>query len=146
MKRVGPVVAALAFAGALMGLGTQPAQAVFDRPAMTCAQLTGHMYFSVPRTTVVTNTRMSQFAYRVNGGAWTYSDWYFADYVQTYRWDGRSWLSYSARGVDGLTAYKLQSGAHVEGWERVQLNGGDLYWQSLGTCVVSSWDSVITYG
>ena len=112
----------------------KPAQASMTESSMACGLGTETVAFGFPQEGA---GRMSVFAYRINGGAWQYTSWY-------YTWNGFAWIWDGARWVDtvgGVASFALAGNNNlVEGWEyRYDPATGSARWLDLGSCRTSSF-------
>lgn len=90
----------------------------------------------------------SYFAYRVNGGAWQVTNWYFIEYGRFLVYDGR-WINmgYASSG----TFWTNSGSATIEAWEwRVDAATGAAGWQQLRPCSVDDFGNygnggIVTY-
>jgi hypothetical protein len=123
----------------IAGLGARPVAAALSDSSLACGEGTETAYFGFP---LDSEPRMSIFAYRVNGGGWQWTDWYYMSSGRYWNWStgqGR-WLGLSADVSFKLLM--LGNRAFVEGWEyRYDPVRGTEGWINLGSCTTSSFFS-----
>jgi hypothetical protein len=139
----GTMVKALtATAGATLLAGTMlfasptaPAAAAGLNDAwLSCGTGTETIHFGLP----LAGTRYSQFAYRLDGGAWQYTNWYYASNSSYQVYTNAGW-----QGIrDGGGPIIIVGGGHlVEGWEYRWTPASGAQWVNLGSCTTSSFFS-----
>jgi hypothetical protein len=129
-------VMALTLASGLVVGTTQPAAAsTMTEATMVCTEGTESVYFGLPLTG---SARMSIFAYRVDGGSWAYTNWYYTSNGSYWMYDGGRW---AALPVDSsMTIRSVGNRKLVEGFEyRYNPSTGAASWISLGSCRTTSY-------
>ena len=138
--KLAKTAAALGLALAITVTGTKTAQASMTDPSMGCGAGTGIVTFGFPQEGP---GRISIFAYRLDGGPWKFTNWY-------YTWNGFSWLWNGAawEGLPGgVATFPIVGGQHlVEGWEyRVDPATNAAQWYALPSCTTSDFFREDTY-
>jgi hypothetical protein len=114
--------------------GAKPVAASMTDTSLSCGVGTETAAFAFP---LEGPGRMSVFAYRINGGSWQFTSWY-------YTWNGFAWIWQGGRWVDtvgGVASFALAGTNNlVEGYEyRYDPTSGTGGWINLGSCVTSSF-------
>jgi hypothetical protein len=123
---------------AIFAVAPNPARASLNTDAqLMCTELIGFR-FELP---AASTPRQSLFYYRVDGGRWETTNWYYTS--------GLTWLMYRpgvgwqsiAPGGGFLPVYSFtQAGQHtVEGFE-YRYAYGKYSWRDLGSCQGSTWE------
>lgn len=132
------LVTLFALVAALVAIVSAPAQAspVTDAQ-LTCTELVGFR-FELPASST---PRQSQFYFRVDGGGWYTTNWYYTS--------GLTWMMYR-RGIGwqsigpgggSLPIYHFEDSARhtIEGWE-YRYAYGHYTWHNLGSCQASTFN------
>jgi hypothetical protein len=128
-------LAALALAGAVTAGSAEPASAAMTNAYMACGEGTETVYFGLP---LDSPARMSIFAFRVNGGAWQWTPWYYTAQGRFWLYNGSRWEPLPAEGSSSINI--VGNNKLVEGWEyRVNVSTGAGSWVSLGSCRTTSF-------
>jgi hypothetical protein len=134
----GVLATAIALA-AIAGAGARPAAAAISDSNLTCGAGTETASFGFPLDSA---PRLSIFAYRVNGGAWQWTDWYYMARGNYWSWNASQgrWVGLSADV--SMKILMLGNGATVEGWDyRHDPARGTGGWVNLGSCRTTSFFS-----
>jgi len=133
IRRLAEIVAVAALTMTLVTTATTPAEA---STGISCPQGYGIVVFTNPS---VADTTWSLYWYRVNGGAWQTTAWFYSVGYTTFVWNGSS----LDRTFGEAGAQPSVGTGYVEGWEqRYTPNGygGWVYeWINMGSCYASSF-------
>jgi hypothetical protein len=134
---VGGALVTLALAGSIATGGTRtvdgtPVAGSIYESGMYCPEGTGAISFGLP---LDGPARMSLFAFRVNGGEWQFTNWYYSARGVFYFFNGSNWEDSSMMAIELISGSKL-----VEGFEyRYDVTSGTGGWVALGSCTTSSF-------
>ena len=133
---IGRTLLALTLATGLATGASKPASAsTMTDATMACAEGTETVYFGLPLTGA---PRMSIFAYRLNGGAWAYTHWYYTSNGSYWLFEGGRW---TALPLSGSSPFRIVgNNVLVDGFEyRYNPSTGAASWINLGSCRTSSF-------
>ena len=133
------LVASGLFAIAMLpALASQPVAAVsMDVPQLECPEGTGVADLTLPLHAA---PRMSLFFFRVDGGAWQQTDWYYTSFDHAWIWNPQSgW--HEIPFYSDWSKMIFLSGTHsVDAWE-LRFTDGQSQWVNLGSCTTSDFSA-----
>jgi len=126
---------ALTLAAGLAAGMSGTAHAAIPNAYLSCAEGTGMFAIELP---IDATARMSYFAYRVDGGAWTSTPWYYTNSGLSWVLDWGRWVALPLGGGPGM--WDVGGNRLVEGFEyRYKASTGTGSWISLGWCRTTSF-------
>jgi hypothetical protein len=143
MAGKGLLAAAIA-TGSVLGAGASDAQAAMSDSSLVCGQGTETAYIGFPLDSA---PRMAIYAYRVNGGSWRYTDWYWMARGSYWSWNANAGRWVSLPADVSMKILTIGDRQHVEAWEwRVESGAGRWVQPPMTPCTTTSFfNGGITY-
>lgn len=135
---IGKSVLAVALAAGIMGgTGVQEARAALSDSSMRCPEGTENFYFGLPLDSA---PRWSIYAYRIDGGTWQWTDWYWVNRGSYWYWDANRAQVVALPADSSMRIVPVGNNKLVEGWEyRYSPSTGSGTWVNLGYCRTTSY-------
>ena len=134
---IGKTALALAVATTAVGAAAGEAHASLSSSSLGCAEGTETFYLGLP---IVSRPVMVIYAFRVNGGAWKWTPWYYSANSSYYVYGTTGWSALPADSSQRI--YDVGNSKLIEAWEyRYDPATRATGWTNLQSCRTTSYFS-----